>query len=372
MLFGSLTRMSIDFFTGVPDSLLKDFSAYLVDHVEKNNHIIAANEGAAIALAAGTYLATGRPALVYMQNSGIGNATNPLLSLADPEVYSIPMILLIGWRGMPGLKDEPQHIKQGRIQNTLLGAMEIPYRVIGPDDSKIDTIIQDLLATALQRSGPVALVIQKKTFSTYTSQMNVQCEFSMSREEALRHVIEALDDDDLIVSTTGMTSREVFEIRARSGLGHHRDFLTVGSMGHCSQIALGVAFKKPDRNVYCLDGDGSFIMHMGSVAVIGQTAPANLKHIVINNTAHDSVGGLPTAASVCDLSGVARACGYTATRMVDNETDLIEGLQWLKQERGPTLLEIRVKVGARKDLGRPTRTPLENRMDFEENLRSTE
>ncbi len=356
----------VEFFTGVPDSLLKDFTSYIYDNVSPQKHVITANEGAAIALATGIYLATGKPALVYMQNSGIGNAINPLLSLADPEVYSIPMVLLIGWRGMPGVKDEPQHLKQGRVQNSFLDSMEIPYRIIKPDSSEVGTTIHELINLSLRRRRPVALIIVKDTFSPYISKTLNQDpqDAPMSREYALTRVIESLDEDDLVVSTTGMASREIFEIRERTNSGHHRDFLTVGSMGHCSQIALGIALECPKRRVYCIDGDGAFIMHMGSIAIIGQTAPPNLKHIVMNNSAHDSVGGQPTAASVMDLTGIGQACNYTTSRRVATETELIESLTWLKDMRGPALLEIKVKTGYRKDLGRPSRPPLENLIEF--------
>lgn len=370
-LYNHLIDEGVNFFTGVPDSLLKDFTSYIYDAVSSQKHVIAANEGAAIAIASGTYLATGKPALVYMQNSGIGNAINPLLSLADPEVYSIPMFLLIGWRGMPGVKDEPQHMKQGRVQNLLLDSMEIPYRIIGPDSLDVATTIHELFVLSLHRGGPVALIIEKDTFSPYISKRLNQDHQDplMSREYALTRVIESLNVDDIVVSTTGMASREIFEIRARTNLGHNHDFLTVGSMGHCSQIALGIALKYPEKNVYCIDGDGAFIMHMGSIAIIGQTAPANLKHIVMNNAAHDSVGGQPTAASVIDLTGIAQACCYNAIQSVANEAELIDSLIWLKDMRGPALLEIKVKTGARNNLGRPSRLPRENLIEFTKCIR---
>lgn len=366
-----LCNSGVDFFTGVPDSLLKSFCAYLLDHVDNENHIIASNEGAAIALAAGTYLATGRIPIVYMQNSGLGNAINPLLSLVDPAVYKIPILLLIGWRGKPGEPDEPQHIKQGRVQNKILNAIDIPYVILGPKVEDYKITLSDIINQALVRNGPVAIIVQKNTFEKYVGEKFKLMDNKglIKRERALEIILDSLDPQDIIVSTTGMTSREVFEIRERRKDNHYKDFLTVGSMGHCSQISFGIALKKKDRQIYCVDGDGSIIMHMGSLAIIGEYKPRNFRHILINNAAHDSVGGQPTAASVIDFVGVARSCGYVYTASVDNEKDLIKQMGVVMKIEGPLLLEIKVKKGSRDDLGRPTITPYENRLNFENNLR---
>jgi phosphonopyruvate decarboxylase len=371
--FEELCKSGIDFFTGVPDSLLKSFSAYVFDHADPTNHVLAANEGAAIALASGTYLGTGHPALVYLQNSGIGNAINPLLSLADPEVYSIPMVLMIGWRGMPGVKDEPQHIKQGRVQNKLIDSMELPYSVIGPDTKDTAAVTQELIDRAMKRSGPVALIIKKGTFSPYAmkSITEQRKNVTMKREQVLEKILTMLDDNDLVVSTTGITSREVFEIRARGNEGHHRDFLTVGSMGHCSQIALGLALKQPSRKVFCIDGDGAALMHMGSLSVIGKCAAKNFKHIVINNMAYESVGGQPTAATDVSIAAIAKASGYHDTASVSEERYLMAAIQKLADTAGPAMLEVYAKVDHREDLGRPTRSPIENRNEFMANSQGT-
>ena len=348
----------IDCFTGVPDSLLKNICAYITDHCDAQHNIITANEGAAVGLAAGHYLATGKPACVYMQNSGEGNIINPIASLTDPEVYNIPVLLLIGWRGRPGVHDEPQHVKQGKVTTGLLNTMGINYDVLSKEEEKAAKQIEKAI-TALQRKEVYALVIEKDTFDEYKLQNIEVNDLTLTREEAIQTVASALAPKDVIVSTTGMISRELFEARAAWGQGHERDFLTVGSMGHASQIALGIALEKQDRKVWCFDGDGATIMHMGSMAIVASKKPANYIHVVFNNGAHDSVGGQPTVGLKIDLPAVAKAVGYAAAFSVSTKEELISQLSTLKA--GPVLLEIKVKKGNRKDLGRPTTTPIENK-----------
>lgn len=331
-----LRKSGVDFFTGVPDSLLKSFCAYLTD-TSGDSHVIAANEGGAVALASGHYLATGHPALVYMQNSGQGNAVNPLVSLADPDVYSIPMILLVGWRGQPGVHDEPQHVKQGKITLSLFETMGIPTQILPSDDQWRNVVIASV-QQAIAESRPVALVVPKGTFGEYTLKTKNADISSVKRESAIEEILDSLPSDAVVVSTTGMISREVYEIRERRGQSHGQDFLTVGSMGHASQIAFGVANAKPKRPVYCLDGDGASIMQMGNMAIVGQSGCTNLTHIVFNNAAHDSVGGQPTVGGSIDLTAIANACGYN-------------------RSGAPTFREIKVAKGARADLGRPKETP---------------
>lgn len=363
-LFEQLVSEQVTFFTGVPDSLLKSFCAYVTDHAHSNTHVIAANEGGAIALASGHYLASGEYALVYLQNSGLGNAINPLLSLADPEVYSIPMLLMIGWRGEPGYADEPQHVKQGRVTLSLLQAMEIPYVILETTTTDWQGVIKSACRQMKDRQGPVAIVVKAGTFEPYQLDGQDEVAHLLTREQAIEIIIDELAEEDIIVSTTGKTSRELFELRETRGQAHGGDFLTVGSMGHSSQIALGVALQKPDRQVICLDGDGSVLMHTGALAIIGQMAPANLKHIVINNEAHDSVGGQPTASPNVDYVGVARAMGYKVATRAAIRDEVQNALRKMLDNEGPCLLEVRVKKGARKDLGRPTTTPLQNRNDL--------
>ncbi len=365
-----LRENGIDCFAGVPDSLLKNVCAYITDHCDAEHNIIAANEGAAVGLAAGHYLATGQPACVYMQNSGEGNIINPLASLTDPEVYNIPVLLLIGWRGRPGVHDEPQHVKQGKVTTGLLNTMGINFDVLSKEEDKAAKQIAKAI-DALKKKDVYALVIEKDTFEDYKLQNVEKNDLTMSREEAIQIVAAALGEKDCIVSTTGMISRELFEYRSAMNQGHERDFLTVGSMGHASQIALGIAMAKPDRRVWCFDGDGAAIMHMGSMAIVANKAPKNYVHVVFNNGAHDSVGGQPTVGLKIDLPAVAKAVGYPRTYSVGTKDDLekllTSDILHQTSSEGPVLIEIKVKKGNRKDLGRPTTTPIQNKealMDF--------
>ena len=356
----ALREKGIDCFAGVPDSLLKNICAYITDHFDAAHNIIAANEGAAVGLAAGHYLATGQPACVYMQNSGEGNIINPLASLTDQEVYNIPVLLVIGWRGRPGVHDEPQHVKQGKVTTGLLNVMGVNYEVLSKEEDKAAKQI-DKAAKALANKEVFALVIEKDTFEDYKLQNMEVNDLTMSREEAIQTVAAALGEKDCIVSTTGMISRELFEYRAAMNQGHERDFLTVGSMGHASQIALGIALAQPDRRVWCFDGDGAAIMHLGSMAIVANKAPKNYVHVVFNNGAHDSVGGQPTVGLKIDLPAVAKAVGYKATYSVETKDYLAELLNKVNSIEGPVLLEVKVKKGNRKDLGRPTTTPIQNK-----------
>ena len=360
----SLQAKAVEFFTGVPDSLLKDLCGCLERLPRADQHIVAANEGGAVALALGYHLATGKIPLVYLQNSGLGNIINPLLSLADGEVYAIPMLIVIGWRGEPGVHDEPQHKKQGRVMLPMLEAMEIPYSIVGPEVDHSEIILTKAVRYARETGAPYALVIKKGTFKSFNAEPVAEFEFELSREEAIQAVLDVLKESDVVVSTTGMASREVYEYRHNKGTGHQRDFLTVGGMGHASQIALGVALQKPARMVYCLDGDGALLMHMGALSITGSLKPRNLKHIILNNGAHDSVGGQPTVGLSIDLVGMARAAGYEHAVRTQTKEELRSSLLFLKDCGGPSLLEIRVHGGARQDLGRPTTTPAQNKAAF--------
>lgn len=363
----TLCQNGLDFFTGVPDSLLKNVCAYIADHQDDKHNIIAANEGAAVGIAAGHYLATERIPVVYMQNSGQGNSINPLASLTDKDVYNIPLLLLIGWRGKPGVHDEPQHVKQGKITLSLLQTMGIRYAVMVQEEQELKAQIEEAIRFMRQSKEPFAFVVEKDTFAAYTKQKDAYSDFPLSREEAVQTVAAALNEKDCIVSTTGMISRELFEYRTARQQGHGRDFLTVGSMGHASQIALGIALEKTDRKVWCLDGDGAMLMHMGGLAVIGNLKPKNYIHVIFNNGAHDSVGGQPTVALGMNIPELAKSVGYNTALSVKTRDELFDALNMVKNTVGPVLLEIKVKKGNRKNLGRPTTTPVQNKeafMDF--------
>lgn len=356
----TLASYGIDYFAGVPDSLLKNICAYIADNIDVRHNIITANEGAAVGLAAGYHLATGKVGVVYMQNSGEGNIINPLASLTDKEVYNIPVLLLIGWRGRPGVHDEPQHVKQGKVTTGLLNVMGINYDVLSKDEDKAAKQIAKAVV-ALQSCEVYALVIEKDTFDEYKLQSAEANKLTLTREEAIQTVASSLGAKDVIVSTTGMISRELFEAREAWHQGHERDFLTVGSMGHASQIALGIALEKTDRRVWCFDGDGATIMHMGSMAIVASKSPSNYVHVIFNNGAHDSVGGQPTVGLRIDIPAIAKAVGYRAAYSIDTAEGLADALQSLSEADGPVLLEVKVKKGNRKDLGRPTTTPIQNK-----------
>lgn len=362
--FACLQQHEVSFFTGVPDSLLKDFCACVTQKAPENQHIISANEGGAVALAVGYHLATGNIPLVYFQNSGLGNIINPLLSLADPDVYAIPILFVIGWRGEPEVHDEPQHTKQGRVMLSMLDSMEIPYSIVNPEMDQAEATIKQALHTARKTNGPYALIIRKGTFSPFQLQEPQALSMELTREAAIHHILDELGDEDIVVSTTGMPSREVFEYRAHKNQGHQRDFLTVGGMGHASHIALGIALQKPDRKVLCLDGDGAVLMHLGALAINGSLKPQNFTHILLNNGAHDSVGGQPTVGFQVDFLTMAQAVGYKATARVQTAEGIKHELVRIRKSQGPSLLEIRINKGARKDLGRPTLTPIQNKQGF--------
>lgn len=357
----TLRGLGIDFYAGVPDSLLKNICAYISDTMDERHNIITANEGGAVGLAAGYHLATGKIPVVYMQNSGEGNIINPLASLTDKDVYGIPVLLVIGWRGKPGVHDEPQHVKQGKVTLPLLDTMGVPYQVLSKDEAEAGRQLKEAVDRMNATSEVYALVIEKDTFEPYKLQNVVNRDLPLSREEAIQKVAASIGEKDVIVSTTGMISRELFEFRTAMGQGHERDFLTVGSMGHASQIALGIAMEKPDRRVWCFDGDGASIMHMGGMAIVASKHPENYIHVVFNNGAHDSVGGQPTVGLDIDLPAVARAVGYVDACSVTTEEELSQSLANLKSAKGPVLLQVCVRKGNRKDLGRPTTTPVENK-----------
>ncbi len=359
--FSCLKENDIDFFTGVPDSLLKYFCAYVTDNVSDENNIIAANEGNAIGIATGYHLATGKIPLVYMQNSGIGNAVNPLLSLVDKEVYNIPVLLMIGWRGEPDKKDACQHMKQGRITPDLLDTMEIPYIVLSEDISEVKKQLKQTIEEMKGDNIPRAIIVRKNTFSEYKLKQKDSTSCELTREEAIEVIIKNLGKDDIVVSSTGKISREVFEVRNKLGQGHENDFLMVGSMGHASQIALGIALNKPNRRVVCLDGDGAVIMHMGGLSTIALKKPHNFKHVILNNCAHDSVGGQPTAAPILNCKKIAEGSGYTKAITASDSSSLNDMILELLNTDGPSMLEVKVKKGSREDLSRPDIGPIERK-----------
>ena len=353
----------IRFFTGVPDSQLAGLcdTLYATYGVESPRHIVAANEGNAIGLCAGHFLATGRPALCYMQNSGLGNAVNPLASLMDGQVYALPCLLVIGWRGEPGVHDEPQHVKQGQITLGQLELLDIPYFILSKDMAEDDFEAAFAETVGYLESGRTAAIVVRKGALTCPEKPDYRNGRSLSREEAVHRIIALAGAGDAFISTTGKLSRELFELREQSGQGHERDFLTVGSMGHASMIALGAALAQPERRFWCLDGDGAALMHLGAMAVLGQRKPANLIHVVINNAAHETVGGMPVCEGALDITTAARAAGYPLALRAETAEALDAAVKQAMAAKKLTLIEVMCSMASRADLGRPTTTPRENR-----------
>jgi len=359
-----LEKLNVDFFTGVPDSLLKPLNDTLFSLYGLNGcHVVAANEGNAVGLAAGHAIATGHPAMVYLQNSGLGNIVNPVTSLLSGRVYGIPCVFVVGWRGEPGVADEPQHAFQGRITREQLALLELTtFELDAATDYEDFKRMLAQAAPLLAAGGSVAFLVHKGGLTGGGAAIDNGARDSLPmREEALEKILRDAQPDDFFVSTTGKTSREVFELRVKLGQDHAHDFLTVGSMGHAGMIALGIAKAKPDRMVWCLDGDGAALMHLGALAVEAQQGCRNLIHVVFNNGAHESVGGMPVVGGELRFAPVARELGFAALSS-EKLDDLPDALRWARQAagEGPCLLEILLRQGSRADLGRPTQTPKEN------------
>jgi len=368
--YDKLLERGLEFFTGVPDSLLKDLCAVIETRTNASRHIIAANEGNALAIASGYYLATGKPGVVYLQNSGLGNLVNPLLSMNDSMVYRIPALLVIGWRGEPGTSDEPQHKRQGLVTLDMLDVLGVRYAVIDSETSieQFEAQVVEAVVYMQETLQPYALVAKDKSFMTYSGREGEKKEGLMARETAIERITRMIEPEAVVVSTTGKTSRELFEIRKNHSETHAQDFLTVGSMGHSSQIALGISKAKPDLPVYCLDGEGALLMHMGALAVNGEHAGPFYTHIVLNNGVHESVGGQPNSGRAVDLAKLAEACGFREVHAVHDECGLVAALERIKSHARPAFLEVKVRPGSRKDLGRPTTTPGQNKEGLMEYL----
>lgn len=360
-----LKKAGIETIAGVPDSLLSQFCDYLnQEGKDEFHHYVPANEGAAVGIGAGAYIASNKPSMVYMQNSGIGNTINPIASLLHKDVYNIPMLFLVGWRGEPGKHDEPQHVFQGKVTCSLFEDMQIAYAII--DETTSEEQLQEIFTkvkTAFDNKEQFAIIVRKNTFekrigSTY------QNTYSLVREDAIAMILKHLDEHIPVISTTGKISREVYEQSDILYHNHDRCFLTVGSMGHASMLAFGMASTSSDKKIVCIDGDGAVLMHMGSLAFLANQNPSNYLHIVLNNEAHESVGGMPTGAPTQSYAEIAKKCGYPYTRKVTTIQDLEDALVFAKDTKELMMIEVMVKQGSRADLGRPKETPSENKNKF--------
>ncbi len=367
-LFRIFQKNDLLFFTGVPDSTFKEWMKFLNDeHGKRLKHIIACNECEATAIAAGYNLASGKTGIVYMQNAGEGKTVNPLTSLCDSEVYSIPLILMIGWRGEPETKDEPQHKKMGRITLPLLEVLEVPYKILPSSKDKAEQVIREMKESAEKMKKPAAIIIKRNTFHSYEVKTKKINRYEMNREEAIKSIVDNFNGSEIIISTTGKMSRELFEHRiARNETPS--DFYTLGSMGCAASIANGIALEKPDKDIFVFDGDGAAIMQLGSLATIGYYKPKNLYHIVFDNGSYDSTGGQPTVSKTINFEDVARACGYKKSKTIYRKSDLIKWISRLKNKTGPQLIVIKINIGSRVDLGRPTTKPIDNKINIMKKL----
>ena len=357
-------KLGLNYFTGVPDSTLKEWMTLLDDNQSIFENRIAANEGSAIAHAAGYYLATKKVSVVYLQNSGLGNCISPLTSLTDPEVYSIPLIMVMGWRGRPGFKDESQHKKMGVITTEILDTLDISYSVLNSGNYKEQ--IKNAKMKAEKNLKPYVLIVEPGFFHSAAVEKINSSQVGINREIAIKCIVNSIDVDDLIVSTTGKTSRELYEVSANHSRGHNNNFYNVGSMGHASSIGLEIALQRGDRKVYILYGDGALIMHMGSLSTIGYYQPKNLTHIIFDNESHESTGGQPTTSKTTNFLEVLQGCNYKNVNAIQSEAELSSIL--LEQHQELQGIVIKTQIGSRDDLGRPTDTPKATKNRFMDGL----
>jgi phosphonopyruvate decarboxylase len=355
-----IKRAGHDFFAGIPDSTLKDFCSYIDDN--SNNHFITANEGSAISMGIGHHLATGETPFIYMQNSGIGNSLNPVLSMASKEIYQIPMVIFVGWRGENAKKDEPQHLHQGKVMIPAFGAMDLDYDLMPTNIKSAEALMEKVIRNLKSQPRPYFIIIKSGTFSEYKSETKETNNLSLTREEVIKKITQH-SKDAFYLATTGFTGRELFEIQN----DHSKSFLSIGGMGHVSSIALGVANSKKDQKVIALDGDGSLLMHMGNMAIAGQSKLQNFIHIVFNNGCHLSVGGQKSIAQDIDLTKMAKACGYK-TFEISKEDELQDFLTKLNDLKGPVFVNLLINRSSRADLGRPSQSPKEMKKIFMEKL----
>lgn len=352
----TLNSLGINFFTGVPDSYLNGFCCCLDQMVDKKNNIIAANEGNAVAIASGYYLSTGNIPLVYLQNSGMGNILNPVVSLSDKNVYNIPMILLIGWRGEPNTNDHPQHKVQGEITTKILDMLEIPYIIPQEDDKKFEEQLREIVKKAKEELKTVAIIAKKGVFAKTEKDAVIDNLYELSRFDAMKTVVENMPSNTIYVASTGRASRELYYLRELRGESHKNDFLNVGSMGHASSVAFGIALQKVNRNVVCFDGDAAAIMHMGSLTMVSKYNLPNFIHVVLNNGVHESVGGQKSAGFDINFSDIAKSCGYSVVdEIIDTKCKLENAINTLKTTGKPSFIDVRIHKGLKE--GAPPLNP---------------
>tara|TARA_B100000767_G_scaffold264583_1_gene279642 strand:- start:1612 stop:2724 length:1113 start_codon:yes stop_codon:yes gene_type:complete len=345
-----LKKNDLDFCCGVPDSLLKDL-CFAFENKYKKNHLVAANEGSAVGLGIGYHLSTKKIPLIYLQNSGLGNAINPLISLSGSNVYKIPLFLIIGWRGEKHktFVDEPQHIAQGKVTEDFLKKLGIIYKIVDANtDYKKQINILKNFANKNQRV--VALLIKKNTFKNNVKKSN-QISKVYEREKYLNLLIDILPKNSIIVSTTGILSRELNEI-INTSKKKINFFMCVGGMGHAISVASGLALKLK-KKVFCFDGDGAATMHLGSLS--SSSKIKNIIHILFNNHSHESVGGQDNAAKHVKFFRIAKEFGYKNSYLCKNGKELNKIINKSIKSKYNSFIEIILNKGHRKNISRPSR-----------------
>ena len=347
--FDFLKRKNISFFTGVPDSILKEFSIYIKKN--KINHIATTNEGSAVALATGYHLSKNKIPAIYLQNSGFANSINPLVSVLHKKVYSIPSLLIIGWRGFPGSKDEPQHLTKGLITKNLLKLLGIKFCVLKNKNDFKD--LSNLIDYSKKNKTPIACLVKKNTFNKNKKihklkKEKINC---VKRDHFIRELLGSIKKNTKIISTTGYISRELF--RKSSEIQKKNNFYVVGGMGHCSMIALGYSLFT-NKKVLCLDGDGSMLMHFGSLFTIGQYSKKNFKYILLNNNSHESVGGQETYLQNINLKKIVKELKFDNYYLIRNSKELKSKLKFFLNSKKRSFLEVKMsKFNENHLLGRP-------------------
>ena len=349
-LFNTLKKNKISFFTGVPDSVLKNLLSYF-NKFYNSKHIIAVNEGSAVSIGMGYYLSTKKIPCVYLQNSGLGNAINPLISIANQKVYSIPLLLIIGWRGSPNKKDEPQHMAKGKITTRLLKLLDINYCVLR--DKKDLGSLSKLIKNARITKKTVACLIENKILKSNKKYSQIKKKIGLPyRRDFILQLLKQISNDTKIISTTGYTSRELAQIRKEKKLFKGKDFYMVGGMGHASMVSFGYSLNSK-KQVICLDGDGSILMHLGSIRTFGYFGHSKLKHILLNNNAHESVGGQPTTAAKIDFKKLVKSLGYKNYFKISKSEQMNFIIKSFLTSKGPSFLEVLINEGTLNNLSRP-------------------
>ena len=348
-LINVLKKNDINFFTGIPDSILIELSRFL-QNKNKRKHIRATSEGSAISIGIGHYLSTKQVPCIYMQNSGLSNALNPLISITSKKVYNIPLVLIIGWRGSPRVKDEPQHNVKGKITESILKLLNIKYTIVrsGNDLSQFNKIVKN----AKKNNNIAACLIEQGTIKKIKKTYNKKNFYKLNKELFLKTLLETLEKNSKVISSTGYNSRELMYLRNKYKLINTKDFYMVGGMGHTASVALGYSLSTKKKTI-CIDGDGSFLMHLGSIKTAGTFANNNFKYILLNNNSHDSVGGQNTYANNIDFEKLSKSLGFKKFYKIKNNKNLKQNIKRFLKGNNLNFLEVKITNSKIKNLPRP-------------------